>query len=151
MWRIGGVARLGRMRKIRLTKKNLPAMLLVIAAGLTAWVFELGAVLQGQAQVRNWSSVWVGLDLLEIVGLLATALLMRRRSVFLAPVAAMSATAFALDAWFDVLTAMPGASWYESVAAAVFGEVPMTIGLIWIAWWSARQSGSARQSRSVGG
>jgi len=37
-------------------------------------VFELGAVLQGQAQVRNWSSTWIGLDLMEITGLALTAL-----------------------------------------------------------------------------
>jgi hypothetical protein len=111
----------------------------LIAAGLTAWVFELGAVLQGQAQVRNWSSVWVGLDLLEIVGLIVTALLMKRRSAFLAPAAAMTATAFALDAWFDVMTALPGGAWYESLASAALGEVPMTVALAWIVWWSVRQ------------
>lgn len=126
------------MRKMRITKKRLPMVLLAIAGGLTAWVFELGAVLQGQAQVRNWSSVWVGLDLLEIAGLIMTALLIKRRSAFLAPVAAMTATAFALDAWFDVMTAMPGGSWYESLAAAAFGEVPMALGLAWIVWWSVR-------------
>ena len=127
------------MRRIKVTKKRLPMVLLLIAAGLTAWVFELGAVLQGQAEVRNWSSVWVGLDLLEITGLLMTALLMKRRSAFLAPAAAMTATAFTLDAWFDVMTALPGASWYESLASAIFGEVPMAAALVWITWWAVRQ------------
>jgi hypothetical protein len=116
----------------------MPAVLLLIAAGLTAWVFELGAVLQGQAQVRNWSSVWVGLDLLEITGLIMTAILLRRRSSYLAPAAAATATLFALDAWFDVLTAAAGADWYESLAAAFFGEVPMTVLLTVIAAWAAR-------------
>jgi hypothetical protein len=127
------------MRRIKVTKKRLPMLLLLIAAGLTAWVFELGAVLQGQAEVRNWSSVWVGLDLLEITGLIMTALLIKRRSAFLAPAAAMTATAFALDAWFDVMTALPGASWYESLASAIFGEVPMAAALVWITWWAVRQ------------
>jgi hypothetical protein len=140
----GPLGQSGHMRKIKLTKKRLPAVLLVIAGGLTAWVFELGAVLQGQAQVRNWSSVWVGLDLLEITGLVMTAVLMRRRSAFLAPAAAMTATAFALDAWFDVMTALPGGPWYESLASAAFGEVPMTIGLAWIAWRAASPSSAGR-------
>jgi len=126
------------MRKIKVTKRRLSVALLAIAAGLTAWIFELGAVLQGQAQVRNWSSVWVGLDMLEVTGLVMTAVLMRRRSAFLAPVAAMTATAFALDAWFDMMTALPGSSWYESLAAAFLGEVPMTIVLAGIAWLAAR-------------
>jgi len=118
----------------------MPAVLLLIAAGLTAWVFELGAVLQGQAQVRNWSSVWVGLDLLEITGLIMTAVLLRRRSAYLAPVAAATATLFALDAWFDVLTAAAGADWYESLAAAFFGEVPMTVLLTVITFWATRRA-----------
>ena len=42
--------------------RSMPAILVLIAAGPTAWAFELGAVLHGQAQVRNWSATWVGLD-----------------------------------------------------------------------------------------
>ena len=116
----------------------MPAVLLLIAAGLTAWMLELGAVLHGQAQVRNWSSVWVGLDLMEIAGLVLTAVLLRRRSVYLAAAAAVSATLFAVDAWFDVLTAAAGADWYESLAAALFGEVPMTVLLAAVAIWASR-------------
>jgi hypothetical protein len=120
------------------TARRLPALLLLIAAGLTAWVLELGAVLQGQAEVRDWSTVWVGLDLMEITGLVVTAILLRRRSRYLAAVAAVTATLFALDAWFDVLTAAAGADWYESLAAAFFGEIPMTGLLTAIAIWATR-------------
>ena len=115
------------------------AVLLLIAAGLTGWVFELGAVLQGQAEVRNWSSVWVGLDAMEIVGLVLTAILLRRRSPYLVAVAAVTATLFALDAWFDVLTAAAGADWYESLAAALFCEIPMAGVLAVIATWATRR------------
>ncbi|MGH3169784.1 MAG: hypothetical protein ACRDN0_28370 [Trebonia sp.] len=117
----------------------MPTVLLLIAAGLTAWEFELGAVLQGQAQVRNWSSTWVGLDLMEITGLVLTAILLRRRSAYLSAVAAVTATLFTLDAWFDVLSAGPGSAWYESLAAAVFGEIPMAVLLTAIAVWAAGQ------------
>jgi hypothetical protein len=116
----------------------MPAALLLTAAGLTVWVFELGAVLQGQALVRNWSSTWVGLDLMEITGLVLTAVLLRRRSVYRSPVAAVTATLFGLDAWFDVLTASAGADWYESLAAALFGEVPLTVLLVALAIWAPR-------------
>jgi len=132
--RIGFVLRLDP----RLVRK-LPLILSLIAAGLSAWVLELGAVLQGQAQVRNWSSVWVGLDLMEIAGLVLTAVLLRRRSGYLAATAAMTATLFALDAWFDVLTATAGPAWYESLADAFFGEIPMTVLLAAIAVWATRQ------------
>jgi hypothetical protein len=116
----------------------MPAVLLLIAAGLTAWVFDLGAVLPGQAQVRNWSSAWVGLDLMEISGLVATAILLRRRSVYPSPVAAMTATLFGLDAWFDVLTAGAGGAWYESLYLAFFGEIPMAGLLAVLASWAPR-------------
>jgi hypothetical protein len=122
----------------RLVRK-LPLILMVVAVGLGAWVLELGAVLRGQAEVRNWSSVWVGLDLMEIGGLVLTAILLRRRSAFVAAVAAMTATLFALDAWFDVLTAAAGAAWYESLAGALFGEIPMTALLTAIAVWATNQ------------
>jgi hypothetical protein len=117
----------------------MPVALLVIAIALTAWVFELGAVLHGQVEVRNWSSVWVGLDLLEIAGLVVTAMLLQRRSVYLSAVAGATAMMFTLDAWFDVLTAAAGSAWYESLASAIFAEIPMAIVLVAVAVWSARR------------
>ena len=78
--------------------RRLPLALLAVAAGLSAWVLELGVVPQGQAEVRNWSSVWVGLEVLEITGLVMTADLLHRRSSYLSPVAGGTAVMFALDA-----------------------------------------------------
>lgn len=75
----------------------MPPALTLIALGLTAWVFELGAVLQGQAVVRDWSSVWVGLDAQEV------------------------------------------AAWYESLAAALFCEIPTAVLLAAIATQSAKR------------
>jgi hypothetical protein len=120
--------------------RRMPAFLLLIAAGLTVWVFELGAVLQGQAPVRNWSSTWVGLDLMEITGLVLTAMALRRRSAYVSGVAAVTATLFALDAWFDVLTASAGSDWYESLPAAIFGEIPMAVLLAAVAVRAARHA-----------
>jgi hypothetical protein len=100
----------------------------------------------GQAQVRNWSSVWVGLDLMEIAGLVLTAIALKRRSACLSAAAAMTATLFGVDAWFDVLTAAAGSAWYESLADAFFAEIPMTILLAAIAIAAAR-SGARRSPR----
>jgi len=124
--------------------RRMPAVLLLIGGGLCAWVFELGAVLQGQALVRNWSSTWVGLDLMEISGLVLTAILVLRRSRYLSSIAAVTATLFALDAWFDTLTATAGADWYESLAAAFFGEIPMMIVMTAVAVWAARHCPASR-------
>jgi hypothetical protein len=127
------------------TVRWMPAALLVIAVGLSAWIFELGAVLEGQAEVRNWSSVWVGLDILEVVGLVATALTLRRRSSYLSAVAGATAALFALDAWFDVLTAQGGAAWYESLASAIFAELPIALVLGAISAWSAKRAPSSNR------
>ena len=78
--------------------RRLPLALLAVAAGLSAWVLELGVVPQGQAEVWNWSSVWVGLDVLESTGLVMTAVLLHRRSSYLSPVAGGTAVMPALDA-----------------------------------------------------
>ena len=61
--------------------------------------------------------------------LVLTAILLSRRSVYLAPAAAVTATLFGLDAWFDVLTAAAGAAWYESLAAALFGRLALRLRL----------------------
>ena len=78
--------------------RRLPVALLAAAAGLSVRVLELGVVLQGQAEVRNWSSVWVGLEVLEITGLVRTAVLLYCRSTYLSPVAGGTAVMPALDA-----------------------------------------------------
>jgi hypothetical protein len=76
---------------------------------------------------------------MEILGLVLIAILLRRRSVYLPTVAAMTATLFGLDAWFDVNTASAGVSWYESLAAAFFGEIPMAVLLTALAIWATRR------------
>jgi hypothetical protein len=75
---------------------------------------------------------------MEVAGLVLTAFLLRRRSVYLAPAAAVTATSFGLDAWFDVLTSSAGADWYQSLAAALFGEIPMAALLAALVIWAPR-------------
>jgi hypothetical protein len=120
--------------------RRLSAVLLITAAGLTIWMFYLGSILHGQAQVRNWSSTWVGLDLMEIAGLFATAILLLRRSVYLSPVAAFTATLFVLDAWFDVMTGGSRFDLASSLAEAFLAELPLAIVLATIAVCAARRS-----------
>ncbi|WP_159391070.1 hypothetical protein [Streptomyces viridochromogenes] len=102
---------------------------MALAAVLVVWIFEMGAAPRGHAEVRNWSSSWIGLDVLEVLGLLATAVLLRTRSVCLAPVASAAATLFAVDAWFDVMTALAGSDWYTAMAFAVIAEIPLAVTL----------------------
>ena len=73
-----------------------------------------------------------------------TAALLSRRSAYVSAAAAATATMFALDAWFDVLTASAGADWYESFAAAFLGEIPMAVVLTAIVVWSAKRGHGER-------
>jgi hypothetical protein len=106
------------------------------AALLVAWTAVLGSVLRTQASVANWSLAWVGLDLAEAVTLLSCAVLIRRRSPLLSPVAAASATLIVVDAWFDVLTSANDRHWYVSVALALIVEIPGAVICGLISWRS---------------
>lgn len=114
------------------SSRQLCRAFVALAAVLVIWIFEMGSAPRGHTEVRNWSSSWIGLDVLEVLGLLATAVLLRTRSAFLAPVASAAATLFAVDAWFDVMTALAGTDWYTAVIFAIIAEIPlaMTLGAI---------------------
>ncbi|MEH0515197.1 hypothetical protein QBC31_31485 [Streptomyces sp. B21-079] len=113
--------------------RQLCRVFVALAVVLVIWIFQMGAAPRGHAEVRNWSSSWIGLDILEVLGLLATVILLRSRSTYLAPVASAAATLFALDAWFDVMTALAGTDWYTAVVFAVAAEVPLAVTLAAIA------------------
>ncbi|MFJ4186310.1 hypothetical protein [Kitasatospora sp. NPDC089509] len=103
--------------------------LLAVAVLLFAWILVLGATTRGQAEVRNWSTVWVGMDVLQVAGLLATGRLLVRRSRLTALAAAAAATLLLLDAWFDVMTAEGGGAWYTALAMAFLVELPAAVAL----------------------
>ncbi|MFJ9771705.1 hypothetical protein ACIRVF_10695 [Kitasatospora sp. NPDC101157] len=110
--------------------RNLPARALpAVAALLFAWILVLGSTTRGQAEVRNWSTAWVGMDVLQVAGLLATGRLLVRRSRLTAPAAAASATLLLVDAWFDVMTAEGGSAWYTALAMALLVELPASVAL----------------------
>jgi len=109
--------------------RQLRRVFVVLAVALVVWIFQMGAAPHGHAEVRNWSSSWIGLDVLEVFGLLATAFLLRSRSVYLAPMASATATLFGLDAWFDVMTAGPHDLWVSALTATLV-ELPLAVILI---------------------
>lgn len=115
------------------TVQRVRLVFLVLAGILVVWMFLMGAAPQEVATVRNWDSSWIGLDALECLGLVGTALLMPSRSPYLAPVAAASATLFALDAWFDTMTSLAGSELDVAVFYAAISEIPLALVLTVIA------------------
>lgn len=108
-------------------------MFLILAGVLVVWIFIIGSAPQEVVTVRNWDSTWIGLDTLECIGLVGTALLLPSRSPYLAPVAAATATLFALDAWFDTMTSLAGSELAVAVFYAAIAEIPLAIALATIA------------------
>ncbi|MFG2824459.1 hypothetical protein ACGFX4_34145 [Kitasatospora sp. NPDC048365] len=108
---------------------RLSAALVAVAVLLFAWILVLGSTTRGQAEVRNWSVVWIGVDLLQAAGLVATGLLLVRRSRLVALVAAGTSAVLLLDAWFDMMTAEGGGAWYVALAMAFLVELPASLAL----------------------
>ncbi|MDX3225143.1 hypothetical protein [Streptomyces sp. ME19-01-6] len=72
---------------------------------------------------QHWRVAWVGLDMLEIAGLLTSAVLLRRGD-HRAPLASIATAVLLLvDAWFDVMTA--GRDVVFSLVLACTLELPL--------------------------
>jgi hypothetical protein len=108
---------------------------------LVPWVGLMIWQLHGQAGKRSFSSSWVGLDIIEAVGLLTVAFLLSRRHRATSPVAAATAAVLCMDAWFDTMSAAQQLPYAESLAMACFAELPLAALLAWTAWraldWAA--------------
>ncbi|MFJ9692465.1 hypothetical protein [Kitasatospora sp. NPDC101183] len=123
--------------------------LLGVAVLLFTWILVLGSTTRGQAEVRNWSTAWVGMDVLQVAGLLATGRLLVLRSRRTALAAAASSTLLLLDAWFDVLTAEGGGAWYTALAMALLVELPAALALAALAHTALDWQGGAAGPRST--
>ncbi|MFB9837475.1 hypothetical protein [Actinoallomurus acaciae] len=101
----------------------------LIGSGLALipWLFVLAAGLPASTTAAHWSTAWVGLDGLEAIGLITTGLLLNRRDPRRCLAATVTATLLAVDAWFDVTTAAPGADQATAIAMAAGLEIPLAI------------------------
>jgi hypothetical protein len=96
------------------------------------WAVYLGWRLPRHYVADHWALAWVGLDVAEISMLFGAAWSAWRRRAVLIVFSIAAATMFLLDAWFDVTTASHGDE-LQSVALAVFVEVPSALVLLWVA------------------
>lgn len=90
------------------------------AAGLALipWLFVLARV------AGAYPVAWVGLDTMEAIGLVGTGLLLAHRDRRRVAVAPATAVLLVVDAWFDILTADPGAVLAAVLMAACL-ELPL--------------------------
>ncbi|MEU6481700.1 hypothetical protein ABZ858_33445 [Streptomyces sp. NPDC047017] len=111
---------------------------------LLPWLAVLAGVLPGAAGATRWRGAWIGLDVLEALGLIATGLPVLRRHRLHALAATATATLLVTDAWFDTMTAAPGPDRLAALAMALCAELPLAVvcGVL-----AARRQGESHRGR----
>ncbi|WP_406084590.1 LPXTG cell wall anchor domain-containing protein [Streptomyces virginiae] len=94
---------------------------------LLPWVVVLAKTMPQTAEVSNWSTAWIGLDLMLAAGLTGTGVLLRRRDPRASPVAAATAALLVMDAWFDVTTSAGTGGQGMALLLAAGAELPLAV------------------------
>jgi hypothetical protein len=130
------VARFPRRR----WRQRLPGLaLLASGAGMVPWLTYLAITLPARTSVPHWSAAWVGLDVMEALGLAVTGWLVRRGDPRRCLAAAATAMLLVVDAWFDISTAGSGLT--GAVAMAACAELPMAAVCSVVACRAVRDGG----------
>jgi hypothetical protein len=114
---------LARVRRVRLV------LMAGAIVGLLPWTVYLAITLPDKYTAHNWTTTWVGFDILLLFFMAATAILGLLRRQLLVITAFTTGILLICDAWFDVMTAAPGDRWL-SVLTAALGELPLAAILI---------------------
>ena len=110
-----------------------PAFIL-FSVVLIPWTIYLGFELPDRQESSHYNIAWVGFDVILLAVLALTGFFALRRSHLLAVGATAAATLLVVDAWFDVMTSPPGSQFLESLASAVFIELPLAAVCGWLAY-----------------
>lgn len=102
----------------------MPRLYLTVAALLIPWDVYLSATLPAHSVAHHYRGAWVGFDVMLIVVMGRIGWLAARRDPHVVLTAGVGATLLCVDAWFDVLTAGPGAQRTEAVLMALVLELP---------------------------
>lgn len=99
----------------------------VLAIITILWAMYLAVELPREHLSSHWDLAWVGFDVGLGIALATTGWLAVKRSELLVMAATVTATILLVDAWFDIATARGGSQLYQSIALAIFGELPLAI------------------------
>lgn len=109
-------------------------LLLVVTLFLIPWTIVLALTLPRHYEAVHWGAVWVGFDIVLTASLAVTAWAAWRRRQLVIVAALVTATLLLTDVWFDVLTAAPRNDLLVSIATAVFGNIPLAVLLVVVAY-----------------
>ncbi|WP_251071761.1 hypothetical protein [Streptomyces sp. ISL-43] len=113
-------------RTITRTAPRMAAVLTGAGLALVPWMLVLAKTMPQSAEVSNWATAWIGLDVMLAAGLTGTGLLLRRGDSRVVPVAAATAALLVADAWFDVTTSAGGEQTLALLMAAG-AELPLAL------------------------
>ena len=98
---------------------------------LLPWTGYLAYSLPSRQVSADYDVAWVGFDVILLIALASTGYFALRRSQHLATAATAAATLLVVDAWFDVMTTLPGQR-LEPLALAAGVELPLAAVCIWL-------------------
>jgi hypothetical protein len=98
---------------------------------LLPWIVYLAYSLPSRQVSADSDVAWAGFDVMLLAALASTGYFALRRSRYLATAATAAAALLIVDAWFDVVTTLPGQR-LEPVALAVLVELPLASVCTWL-------------------
>jgi hypothetical protein len=98
---------------------------------LLPWIAYLAYSLPSRQVSADYDVAWAGFDAMLLAALAGTGYFALRRSRYLATAATAAATLLVVDAWFDVMTTLPGQR-LEPVALAAGVELPLAAVCVWL-------------------
>jgi hypothetical protein len=98
---------------------------------LLPWIIYLAFSLPSRQVSADYDVAWTGFDVMLLAALVSTGYFALRRSRYLATAAVATVTLLIVDAWFDVVTALPGQR-LEPVAEALLVELPLASVCVWL-------------------
>ena len=98
---------------------------------LLPWIVYLAYSLPSRQVSADYGIAWAGFDVMLLIALASTGYFALRRSRYLAAVATAAATLLVVDAWFDVMTTLPGQR-LEPLALAAGVELPLAAVCVWL-------------------
>ena len=102
-----------------------------VCVALAAWIGILAVTLPPSFKIDHWQVVWVGLDIGELAGFIATvwASWKQRQAIIVCMI--FTGTLLICDAWFDIVLDVGTPDIIASVLVALFAEFPLAFLLFY--------------------
>jgi hypothetical protein len=117
-------------RTVRGLPRWIGRLAIAILAGFGPWIVYMTATIPERVGAAHYGTAWVGFDIGLWLVIAALAVLARLRHPATGLLAAVAATLFVVDAWFDVFTSPARHGQIgTAVLFAILGELPLAVAL----------------------